>query len=166
MAGSWGSVGSGFLFASLGNFFSLVFWNIFCQILQTHTWILFKRIDLIMPLFSFVCANLDLMVHCNRKVQFNASGCFQTQNGVMQKGNSKQIRFPRKCETSFVDDAFIHSLLTMRYSRFPPQIYYLQTIPMLDTSQFKMQFHLSHPYRPKADGFGIIEIFWSIDRLK
>ena len=51
--------------------------------------------------------------------------------------------FPTETWNFFVGEAFIHSLLTMRYSRFPPQIYYLQTIPRLDTSQFEMQSHLS-----------------------
>ena len=41
--------------------------NFFCQIfsvhqieLQTHIWMLFKHMDLILPFFSFICANLDL----------------------------------------------------------------------------------------------------------
>ena len=38
---------------------------------------------------------------------------FQAHNGVKPR-QQQANRFPRKCETSFVGDAFIHSLLTMR----------------------------------------------------
>ena len=41
---------------------------------------------------------------------------FQAHNGGGRQQEAN--RFPRKCETSFVGDAFIHSLLTMR-SLFP-----------------------------------------------
>ena len=77
-------------------------------------------------------------------------------NKIMARRQAgKQIRFPRKCETSFVGDA-VYSQFThnARYSRFPLKFDYLQTIPMLlDTSQFRMQFHLSHTSQAKGRWF-------------
>ena len=104
----------------------------------------FQLKDLVpsLSLFSCLCI-LSFVGAFNWKLHFGASGCFSNANW-QQQALAKQIRFPRKRETSFVGEAFIHSLLTMRYSRFPPQIYYLQTIPRLDTSQFEMQSHLLH----------------------
>ena len=102
---------------------------------------------------------------------------FQAHNGVKQR-QQQANRFPRKCETSFVGDAFIHSLLTMRslftipslltmhaIHDFPLKFDYLLTIfPCLILHSSKCNF-TCHTHRPKADGFGVLKIVWSTDTI-
>ena len=106
---------------------------------------------------------------------------FQAHNGVKQR-QQQANRFPRKCETSFVGDAFIHSLLTMRSLFTIPSLltvysqcalftisplkfdYLLTKFPCLILHSSKCNF-TCHTHRPKADGFGVLKIVWSTDTI-
>ena len=76
------------------------------------------------------------------KLQHNAFGCFSSN--MMQGGGrgAKQMRFPRKCETSFVGDAFIHSLLTMQPAihHFPLNFIICKQFPCLILHRPKCNF--------------------------
>ena len=111
------------------------------------------------------------------KLQHNAFGCFSSNMRQGGGREAKQMRFPRKCETSFVGDAFIHSLLTMRdavysqlthnarYSRFPPKFYYLQTkFPCLMLHSSKCNF-TCHTQAKGRWFWKIVKIVWSTDTI-
>ena len=55
---------------------------------------------------------------------------------------AKQMRFPRKCETSFVGSAFIHSLLTMQPAihHFPLNFIICKQFPCLILHRPKCNF--------------------------
>ena len=81
------------------------------------------------------------------EVQHNAFGCFSSN--MMQgggRGGSQTDAIPTEMWNFFcgqsVYSQFTHNATS--HSPFPPQFYYLQTIPMLDTSPPEMQFHKSY----------------------
>ena len=81
------------------------------------------------------------------KVQHNAFECFSSN--MMQGGGREGCQtdaIPTEMWNFFcgrrVYSQFTHNATS--HSPFPPQFYYLQTIPMLDTSPPEMQFHKSY----------------------
>ena len=149
-------------------------------------WMPFKHIHLI-PTLCF-CAHFDFSMHFNWAVHgiqriwmlFKLTMVWSQGNSRQtdSHGNVKLLLWATRLFTVYsqcavysqfpVYSQFIHNA---RYSRFPPQIWlFANNIPMLDTSQFKMQFHLSHT-QAKSRWFwspenSLVHRYYLLDRLK